>query len=180
VAGGDLDIAQVDPGVEHGRDERMPEHMGMKLGDPDSRCLGEPSEPPGGCMPVHPRAVAVEQDRPGGAVAHGAVDGPADRRRQRDQDDLAAFTADAQDPVAVFLAEVADVRAGGLMIRRPSRPSMATTAKSYGLADWRAAVSRASNCRCVNPRADDSAGTAGRRTYSAGECSRTPSMTQVR
>ena len=86
----------------------------MSPGDPDSGCLGEPSEPPGAGMPVHPRAVAAEQDRPGAAVAHGAVDGPADRRRQRHQDDLAAFAADAQDPVPVFLAEVADVRASGL------------------------------------------------------------------
>jgi hypothetical protein len=31
--------------------------------------------------------------------------------------------------------------------RRPSSPSMATSAKSYGVADSRAAVSRASNCR---------------------------------
>jgi hypothetical protein len=83
VAGGDLDIAQVDPGVKHGRDECVPQHMGMKPGDPDSRCFGEPSEPPGGCAPVHPRAVAVEQDRPGGAVAHGAVDGPAGTRGHR-------------------------------------------------------------------------------------------------
>jgi hypothetical protein len=65
-------------------------------------------------------------------------------------------------------------------IRKPSRPSMATSAKSYGFADWRAAVSRASNCRRVNPRVGDSAGTAGRRTCSAGECSMMPSRTQVR
>jgi hypothetical protein len=65
-------------------------------------------------------------------------------------------------------------------IRRPSSPSMATSAKSFRLADWRAAVSNASNCRCVNPRVGDSADTAGRRPYSAGEWPRTPSMMQVR
>ena len=42
------------------------------------------------------------------------VDGPADRWRQRDQDDLGALAAHAQHPVAVLLAEVGDVRAGGL------------------------------------------------------------------
>jgi hypothetical protein len=42
------------------------------------------------------------------------VDGPADRWRQRDQDDLGALAAYPQHPVAVFLAEVSDVRAGGL------------------------------------------------------------------
>jgi hypothetical protein len=36
-------------------------------------------------------------------------------------------------------------------IRSPSRPSIATSAKSYGLDDSRAAVSIASNCRWVNP-----------------------------
>jgi hypothetical protein len=65
-------------------------------------------------MPVHPCAVAVEQDWAGVTVIRGAVDSPADRRRQRDQDDLAAFPADPQDPVAVLLAKVTDVRAGGL------------------------------------------------------------------
>jgi hypothetical protein len=43
-------------------------------------------------------------------------------------------------------------------IRKPSSPGMATSAKSYGFADSRAAVSRASNCRCVNPSVGDSAG----------------------
>ena len=70
-------------------------------------------EPAGGGVPVHPGAAAVEQDRPVGAVADGAVDGPADRRRQRDEDDLAALAAHPQDPVAVFLAEVGDVGAAG-------------------------------------------------------------------
>ena len=65
-------------------------------------------------------------------------------------------------------------------IRKPSRPSMATSAKSHGFGDSRAAVSSASNCRWVKPSVGDSAGTAGRRTCSAGECSRMPSRTQVR
>ena len=46
-----------------------------------------------------------EADRP--------VDGPADRWRQRDPDDLGALAAYAQDPVAVLFAEVGDVRTGG-------------------------------------------------------------------
>jgi hypothetical protein len=57
---------------------------------------------------------------------------------------------------------------------------MVTSAKSYRLAEVLAAVSSASNCRWVGPGVGDSAGTFGRRTYSAGECSRTPSITQVR
>jgi hypothetical protein len=42
-----------------------------------------------------------------------AVDGPPDGWRERDQDDLGAFAAHAQDPVIVFLAEVGDVGPGG-------------------------------------------------------------------
>ena len=41
-------------------------------------------------------------------------------------------------------------------IRRPSSPSMATSAKSHRSGDWRAAVSRASNCRWVKPSVGDS------------------------
>jgi hypothetical protein len=47
------------------------------------------------------------------AVTDRAVDSPADGGRQRDQDDLGALAADAQYPVAVFLAQVGDVGAGG-------------------------------------------------------------------
>jgi hypothetical protein len=54
-------------------------------------------------------------------------------------------------------------------IRSPSRPSIATRAKSNGLSDSLAALSIASNCRCDSPSVGDSAGTVGRRTYSAGE-----------
>jgi hypothetical protein len=53
-------------------------------------------------------------------------------------------------------------------------------AKSNGLIDVRAATIIASNCRCDSPRVGDSAGTEGRRTYAAGELSRTASKTQVR
>ena len=49
-------------------------------------------------------------------------------------------------------------------IRSPSRPSIATRAKSLRLVDSRAAASIASNCRCDSPRVGDSGGTFGRRT----------------
>lgn len=54
----------------------------------------------------------------------------------------------------------------------PNSPSIATKAKSEGWAESRAAVSRASNCRCESPSVGDSLATRGLRTYSAGECSR--------
>jgi hypothetical protein len=62
---------------------------------------------------VHPDTAAVEQDRPTSAVPGCPVDGPPDRWRQRDQDDLGALAAHAQHPMTVLLAEVGDVRAGG-------------------------------------------------------------------
>ena len=34
MAGSDLDVAQVNSGVEHGRDEGMAEHVGVRPGDP--------------------------------------------------------------------------------------------------------------------------------------------------
>jgi hypothetical protein len=43
----------------------------------------------------------------------GLVDGPPDGRWQRDEDDFGALAAYAQDPAAVFFAEVGDVSAGG-------------------------------------------------------------------
>jgi hypothetical protein len=39
VAGGDLDIAQVDASVEHGGDKSVPQHMRMCPGDLDAACL---------------------------------------------------------------------------------------------------------------------------------------------
>jgi hypothetical protein len=68
---------------------------------------------------VHPGAAAVEQDRPAGPAADGAVDGPADRRGQRDQVDLGALAAHPQHAVAVFLAQVG---AGGFEDPRAQQP----------------------------------------------------------
>jgi hypothetical protein len=62
---------------------------------------------------VHPVTAVVEQNRAAETASDRLVDGAADGWWQRDQDDLGAFSADAQHPVAVFFAKVADVRAGG-------------------------------------------------------------------
>ena len=132
--------------------------MRVRPDDPYAGSLGEPAQAPGGRVPVHPGAACVEQDRSAGPGTCGLVDGAADSGRQRDQDDPGAFAAHAQHPVAVLLTEVGDVRASGLEDPPTEEASMATSAKSQGLPDWRAAVSRASNCRWVNPRVGDSAG----------------------
>jgi hypothetical protein len=88
--------------------------MGMRPRDLDTGGLGKLMQLAGGHVPVHPGAAAVEQDRPARAVPNRPVDGPPDRWRQWDQDDLGALAASAQDPVAVLLAEIGDVRASGL------------------------------------------------------------------
>jgi hypothetical protein len=77
----------------------------------DASDSGESSQVAGGSVPVYQGFVAVEQDRPARPGSGCPVDGPADGWRQRDQHDLSALAAHAQDPVAVF---VADVGAGGL------------------------------------------------------------------
>ena len=85
--------------------------MRVRPGDPHSGGSGEPPQAPGSGVTVHPHAAAVEQDRPAGAGAGRPVDGPPDRWWRRDQDDLGAFAAHAQDPVTVLFTKVGDVRA---------------------------------------------------------------------
>ena len=92
------------PASKHGRDECVAEHVRMGSGDLDAGGFGESPQTAGGRVPVHPGAAAVEQDRPARAVSDRPVDGPADRGRQRDQDDLGALAAHAQHPVAVLLS----------------------------------------------------------------------------
>ncbi len=86
----------------------------MRPGHLDPSGLGEVVQAAGGRVPVHPGAAAVEQDRPARARADRPVDGPADRGRQRHQDNLGALAAHPQDPVAVLLAEIGNIGAGGL------------------------------------------------------------------
>jgi hypothetical protein len=92
---------------------RVAEHVGVRPGDLDASGLGELVQAAGGRVPVHPGGATVEQDRSAGAVPDCPVGGPPGRWRQGCQDDLGALAAYAQDPVAVFLAEVGDVCAGG-------------------------------------------------------------------
>ena len=164
VPGGDLHVAQADAGVEHRRDEGVAQHVRVHPRHPDPGGLGQMREPASACVPVHPGAQGVAQDRTAVATGDRVVDGSGDRWRQGDEDDLAAFSAYAQDAVAVFLAEVADVGAAGFEDPQPRSPRRAINAKSFGLGDRRAAVIRASNCRWPSPSVGDSGGTVGRRT----------------
>ena len=91
----------------------MPEHVRVRSDNSHTCGLGEAFQPPGGSVAIHPGTAAVAQDRAVRAGADRLVDGPAGGWWQRDQDDLGAFPADAQHPVAVLFAKVGDVRAGG-------------------------------------------------------------------
>jgi hypothetical protein len=113
VACGDLDVAEVDLGVEHGGDVGVAEHVWVHSGELHAGVVGQVPESAGGGVPVHPAAPQIPQHRPGLAFADGAVDGaprpPAAAARGRP-----CCPADhPQDAVAVLLADVGDVGGAG-------------------------------------------------------------------
>ena len=95
VPGGDLDVAQVNAGVEHGRDERVAQHVWVHPGDVHAADFGEVVQASSGTVSVHPGAAAGSQDRSRGAGVDGAVDGAGYCRWQGCQDYLAAFAGHA-------------------------------------------------------------------------------------
>ena len=111
MPGSDLDVAEVDAGVEHGRHEGVAEHVRVHPGDGTPRgCEGAGDEWRRG-GPSAPRVLsrigpAVDPDCP--------VYGPADGRRERDQGDLVALAVDLEYAVAMCFTEGGDVGAGGL------------------------------------------------------------------
>jgi len=114
-----------------------------------------------------------EQDRADSPASDRSLDGPTNRGRQREQDDLVTFAVHAQNAVTVLFAEVADVAAGGLQLPQTQQAEHRDQRELASWVDCLAAVSIASNSRWLRPSVGDSAGTVGRRTYSVGECSRT-------
>jgi hypothetical protein len=86
----------------------------VRPADPHPGGFSEPLQAAGGGVAVHPGAAAVEQDRPTGAGANRLIDRPPDGWRQGDQDDLGAFAAHAQHPVAMLFTQVGGVGAGCL------------------------------------------------------------------
>ena len=94
-----LHVAQRDPGIERGGNKRVPERVGRNgFGDPGT--AGGLADDPPGTVPVQPRPVRGQEDRPSGALPDGQVDRPGRPRRQRDGDDFAALAGDRQRPVA--------------------------------------------------------------------------------
>jgi hypothetical protein len=72
VAGGELDVAQGDAGVEGGHDEAGAQHVGV-----DATGAGASSDRADPAMlgaPIEPMAVAATQERPLVAFADGEVD----------------------------------------------------------------------------------------------------------
>jgi hypothetical protein len=65
-----LDVAQGDPGVERGGDERVPQRVGRDgLGDPGA--AGGLADDPSGAVPVQPPPVRGQEHRAAGALADG-------------------------------------------------------------------------------------------------------------
>jgi hypothetical protein len=52
MAGGDLDVPQIHAGIEHGRDEGVPEHMRVWFDDPYSSSFAEAPQSAGSGMTV--------------------------------------------------------------------------------------------------------------------------------
>ena len=68
MGGGFLHVAQRDPGVQRGGDERVPQRVGPDgFGDPGA--AGDPADDPPGAVPVQPAAISGQEDRPVGALA---------------------------------------------------------------------------------------------------------------
>ena len=113
-----LHVAQRDPRVERGGDERVPERVGRHgFGDPGE--AGGLADDAPGAVPVQPPAVRCQEDRAAGALADGQVDRPGCAQCQRDGDDLAALAGDGQRPVPALEAQVLDVGTGGLGYPQP-------------------------------------------------------------
>lgn len=109
VGGGFLHVAQWDPGVERGGDERVPQRVRADvLGDPGA--ARHPADDPGSPVPVQPPSLVRDEQRSFGALADGQVDGAGGAGRERDGNDLAALAGDDQGPVPAFQAQVLDGR----------------------------------------------------------------------
>jgi hypothetical protein len=93
---------------------KVPQHMWVHSGHSDPGAVSEVVQAAARGVTVHPSSGAVERDRPGYPVSDGSLDRPHYRRRERDEHDPAALADNSQDAVAVFLAEVGDVRPAGL------------------------------------------------------------------
>ena len=82
--------------------------------------------------------------------------------------------------MAVLFAEVGDVHAGGFEDPQIQQAEHGHQSKVVPVGGLAGGGQQGLELQVGEPELGDSAGTAGRRTCSAGEFSSTPSMTQVR
>ena len=78
VAGGDLDVAERDAGIEGGHDERGAQHVRVDVSD--LGLLGDGADPSMGGASIEALAVAASQDRPVVSFADREVNGPSGPR----------------------------------------------------------------------------------------------------
>jgi hypothetical protein len=108
-----LHVAECDPGIQRGGDERVPERVGTDgLSDPSMP--GEAADDPPGAVPIQPSAIRSCENGPRATFADGQVDRAGGARGEWDGDDLAALAGDHQDPVPAFQAQRLDVGPCGL------------------------------------------------------------------
>src|SRR5215216_6262055 len=114
----------------------------------------------------------VEEERPGGALAHVGVDGPSDDGGEGFGRGLAAFAHDAQHPVASWCVRSVTSQPSTSAMRRALYTTRLTNAAERSpLAS--AAESSLSSSSAVRPIVEESSETLGQRTLATGECSRT-------
>jgi hypothetical protein len=134
---------------------------GCILGMPAASALPESA---GGRVPVLRAPWDVAEDRSGVAAVSGSIDRAGDRRRWWDQHGFVFLAADLEYAVAVFLAEVADVRAAGFEGPQAEETEHGDQGEVVDVRRHRAVLINASNCKWPRPSVGDSAGAGARRT----------------
>jgi len=117
VAGGELNVAQGDAGVEGGHDECGAQHVGMDVAE--SASFADRSYPAMRCSPIEPLAVAPHQDWAFVAFADGEVDRACRARHQGNDGGFVALADDPQCSVAALERQVLDVRRAGFGHAQP-------------------------------------------------------------
>jgi hypothetical protein len=145
VTGGDLDVAQVGASVKHGRDG-VAQHVRVCPDDLDVGRLRKAVQAAGGRVPVRVPRLLIKtgprvREPTARSIARPTAGGSGTRTILVPLPHTRSTRWPCSSPRSAISALVAS------KIRKPSRPSMATRAKSHGSCDWRAAVSSASNCR---------------------------------
>src|SRR5271166_3450482 len=88
------------PGIQTGRDERVPEHVRMWPGDPHVRVLGEVPQAAGGGVPIHRALRLLSRIGPLARPATARSMARPTAGGSGTQDDLGALAAHPQHAVA--------------------------------------------------------------------------------